>query len=136
MRYFQLRFSSRAIWRCLYNDMNYVILYSFRNFSILIIIRSILPVFDHGQLFRIFFIGNSLLESAMQYVSMFTRSTNNTYQVVEQLPDLGRLIFHSHILNINVSSLGWRYNKSYFLATKTGASKDDRYLISWVCIFI
>ena len=79
---------------------------------------------------------NSLLESTMQYVSMFTRSTNNAYQVVEQLPDLGRLVFHSYILNINVSSLGWRYNKSYFLAMKTGASKDDRYLISWVCIFI
>ncbi|CAF1267909.1 unnamed protein product [Rotaria sordida] len=53
-------------------------------------------------------------ELALQHVSMFIRSTNNTYQIVEQLPDLG-----------------WRYNKSYFLATKTSASKDDRYLLSW-----
>ncbi|CAF5123285.1 unnamed protein product, partial [Rotaria sp. Silwood1] len=53
-------------------------------------------------------------ELALQHVSMFIRSTNNIYQIVEQLPDLG-----------------WRYNKSYFLATKTGVSKDDRYLLSW-----
>lgn len=56
------------------------------------------------------------IELALQYVSMFIRSTNNTYQIVEQLPDLG-----------------WRYNKSYFTATKVGANKDDRYLLSWVC---
>jgi hypothetical protein len=30
--------------------------------------------------------------------------------------------------------LGWRSNKTYFLATKNGTAKDDRYLISWVCI--
>ncbi|CAM4784437.1 unnamed protein product [Rotaria magnacalcarata] len=53
-------------------------------------------------------------ELALQYVSMFIRSTNNIYQIVEQLPDFG-----------------WRYNKSYFLATKTGAPKDERYLLSW-----
>lgn len=50
---------------------------------------------------------------------MFTRSTNNIYQVIEQLPELG-----------------WRHNKTYFLATKTGVPKDDRYLISWVGICI
>jgi len=46
---------------------------------------------------------------------MFIRSTNNVYQIIEQIPDFG-----------------WRYTKTYFLATKIGASKDDRYLISWV----
>ena len=55
------------------------------------------------------------LEIALQHVSMFIRSTNNTYQIVEQIADLG-----------------WRYNKSYFSATKVGAPKDDRYLLSWV----
>ena len=55
------------------------------------------------------------LEIALQHVSMFIRSTNNTYQIVEQIADLG-----------------WRYNKSYFSATKAGALKDDRYLLSWV----
>ncbi|CAF1031753.1 unnamed protein product [Adineta ricciae] len=53
-------------------------------------------------------------EIALQHVSMFIRSTNNTYQIVEQIADLG-----------------WRYNKSYFSATKAGALKDDRYLLSW-----
>ncbi|CAF0988487.1 unnamed protein product [Adineta steineri] len=53
-------------------------------------------------------------ELALQAVSMFIRSTNNMYQIVEQLHDFG-----------------WRYNKSYFLATKTGSPKDDRYLLSW-----
>jgi len=47
---------------------------------------------------------------------MFLRSTNNAYQIVEQLPDLG-----------------WRHTKTYFLATKAGSlNKDDRYLLSWV----
>ena len=29
------------------------------------------------------------IELALQHVSMFIRSMNNTYQIVEQLPDLG-----------------------------------------------
>ncbi|CAF1408563.1 unnamed protein product [Rotaria sp. Silwood1] len=53
-------------------------------------------------------------ESALQYVSMFIRSMNNIYQIIEPLFDFG-----------------WRYNKSYFLATKTGCSKNERYLLIW-----
>jgi hypothetical protein len=34
----------------------------------------------------------------------------------------------------NFILLGWRSTKTYFLATKTGTAKDERYLISWVCI--
>ncbi|CAF0936185.1 unnamed protein product [Adineta steineri] len=50
-------------------------------------------------------------ESALQHVSMFIRSMNNTYQIIEPL-------FH----------FGWRYDKSYFLASKFGSPKDERYL--------
>ena len=85
----------RIILICLYNDMNYVILYSFNNFSILIIIKPIILVFRSGMHHFDSISIHSLLESAAQYVSMFTRSTNNTYQVVESLPDLGRLFVHS-----------------------------------------
>jgi hypothetical protein len=69
---------------------------------------------------------------------MFIRSTNSIYQIVEQLPDLGRNVFFL-LLVVEFPLfviLGWRYNKSYFLATKTGSPKDDRYLLSWVVIGI
>jgi len=64
---------------------------------------------------------------------MFIRSGNNTYQIIEQLPDFGRMSCFFLIIYIFIV-LGWRYNKTYFLATKTGASKDERYLLSWVFI--
>ncbi|CAF2775006.1 unnamed protein product [Rotaria sp. Silwood2] len=53
-------------------------------------------------------------ESALQYVSMFIRSMNNIYQIIEPLFDFG-----------------WRHNKSYFLASKPGCSKNERYLLIW-----
>lgn len=55
------------------------------------------------------------LELALQHVSMFIRSTNDVYQVVEPLLELG-----------------WRHNKNYFLVSKNGVSKDERYLLTWV----
>ncbi|CAF4022199.1 unnamed protein product [Rotaria sp. Silwood2] len=55
-----------------------------------------------------------VLESALQYVSMFIRSMNNIYQIIEPLFDFG-----------------WRHNKSYFLASKPGCSKNERYLLIW-----
>ncbi|CAF1005322.1 unnamed protein product [Rotaria sordida] len=53
-------------------------------------------------------------ESALQYVSMYIRSMNNRYQIIEPLFDFG-----------------WRYNKSYFLASKTGCPKNEHYLLIW-----
>jgi len=53
-------------------------------------------------------------ESALQHVSMFLRSMNNIYQIIEPLPDLG-----------------WRREKTYFLASKTDVPSDERYLIVW-----
>lgn len=53
-------------------------------------------------------------ESALQHVSMFVRSMNNLYQIIEPLHEFG-----------------WRYNKCYFIGTKTGYSKDERYLLVW-----
>lgn len=44
-------------------------------------------------------------------------------------------IYSFCFLNYNfLSYLGWRYTKTYFLATKTGTPKDERYLLSWVYI--
>ncbi|UJR37355.1 hypothetical protein I4U23_030063 [Adineta vaga] len=53
-------------------------------------------------------------ESALQHVSMFVRSLTNVYQIIDTLQDFG-----------------WRYNKSYFLATKTGRPTHERYLLIW-----
>ncbi len=72
-----------------------------------------------------------LLESALQHVSMFIRSMNNVYQIIEPLFDFGR-IFSSLISFIQCLIEGWRYNKSYFIASKTGYPKDERYLLIWV----
>ena len=58
---------------------------------------------------------SSSSELALQHVSMFIRSTNDVYQIVEPLAELG-----------------WRYNKNSFLAAKNGTSKDERYLLTWV----
>ena len=35
------------------------------------------------------------LESALQHVSMFIRSMNNTYQIIEHLSDFGRIFLFS-----------------------------------------
>ncbi|CAM2720728.1 unnamed protein product [Rotaria socialis] len=53
-------------------------------------------------------------ESALQYVSMFMRSMNNMYQIIEPLFDFG-----------------WRYDKSYFIGSKAGCPKNERYLFIW-----
>ncbi|CAF0841362.1 unnamed protein product [Adineta ricciae] len=53
-------------------------------------------------------------ESALQHVSMFVRSMTDVYQIIDPLQDFG-----------------WRYDKMYFLATKTGRPKHERYLLIW-----
>lgn len=74
-----------------------------------------------------------ILELASQYIAMFIRSANNIYQIVEQPPEFGRnhMTFLYSYQNIFLY-LGWRYNKTYFVATKTGSKKDERYLLTWV----
>jgi hypothetical protein len=71
------------------------------------------------------------VESALQHVSMFIRSMNNVYQIIEPLFDFGKKNCWIYI-NPSDCFIGWRYNKNYFLAAKPGSSKDERYLLIWV----
>lgn len=65
---------------------------------------------------------------------MFLRSMNNVYQIIEPLSDFGSLkkVEHDDDGRDERSLSGWRREKSYFLASKTDAPSDERYLIIWV----
>ena len=73
----------------------------------------------------------SSLESALQHVAMFIRSMNSVYQILEPLRDFGRTVFALPFL-YPFRLPGWRYNKTHFLASKTGCPRDERYLLTWV----
>lgn len=63
---------------------------------------------------------------------MFIRSTNSIYQIIEPLYDFGRMFILLFHFIIQLVFLGWRYNKNYFLASKTGCPPNERYLLIWV----
>ena len=82
------------------------------------------------DVFRFATFACSSLESALQHVAMFIRSMNSVYQLIEPLPDFGRK-FHAILFPVLSRCLGWRYNKTHFLASKTGCP-NERYLLTWV----